>query len=153
MTKQSAKIFYLKEYMDRLSKTDDPAHGGGDGGSGKTPGQRLKNEVLRTCIHTCTTLQWLHETLEDSEWEKAASMKRAAIIYKLPNFTTMLDSCRTKKRATAAQARYLKRIIFAFHDDPIDAEDRHRQALKDTLWELYQYEKLFKEMNMPFPTE
>ncbi|MDP3267046.1 MAG: hypothetical protein Q8M39_09475, partial [Sulfuricurvum sp.] len=118
MTEQNEKIFNWDNYVDRLRKTNDPAYGGGGGGGfGKTPGQLLKDEVLRACIHTCATLQWLHETLEDSEWEKAATLKRAAIIYKLPNFTYMLDSCRAKKKATAAQARYLKQIIFPLHDD------------------------------------
>lgn len=153
MTKQSAKIFYWENYVDRLSKTDDSAHAGGGGGFGKTPGHRLKNEVLRTCIHTCTTLQWLHETLEDSEWEKAATMKRAAIIYKLPNFTSMLDSCRAKKKATAAQKRYLERIILPLHNDQIDAAVELRQALKDPLGKLHYYKLFYKHHNMPFPPD
>lgn len=151
MAKQNAKIFHLEDYRLRLSKTDEPTHGGD--GYGSTPGQRLKKEVLHTCIYTCTTLQWLHETLEDAEWEKAATLKRAAIIYKLPNFTYMLDSCRAKKRATAAQKRYLKQIISPLHDDPMEAAVELRQALNDPLGKLHYYKLLYKQNNMPFPPD
>lgn len=153
MTEQNEKIFNWDNYVDRLRKANAPAHGGGSGGFGKTPGQLLKDEVLRTCIYTCATLQWLHETLEDAEWEKAATLKRAAIIYKLPNFTYMLDSCRAKKRATAAQKRYLERIIFPLHDDQIDAAVELKQALKDPLGKLHYYKLFYKHNNMPFPTD
>jgi hypothetical protein len=145
MAKQNAKIFYWEDYVDRLSKTDALAHGGG-GGFGKTPGQRLKRQTS----HICSILQWFLENLTESEWENAAK-KHSGIPYP-SGFILATNSSRVKKRATPEQEAMLKRIIFAFHD-PIAAEDRLKEALNDPLWELQNYKHLFKMMNRPFPPE
>lgn len=152
MAKQNAKVIYWEDYLDRLStnynsaKTDDPAHGGGGGGFGKTPGQRLKRQTS----HICSILQWFLENLTESEWENAAK-KHSGIPYQ-GDFIYALNSSRVKERATPEQEAMLKRIIFTFHDH-IAAEDRFKEALNDPLWELHNYKQLFKIENRPFPTD
>ena len=153
MTNQNVKVIYWEDYMDRLStnfnsaKTDDPAHGGGGGGYGGTPGQRLKRKISGSC----STFQWFLENLTESEWENAAK-KHSGIPYQ-GDFIYALNSSRVKERATPEQEAMLKRIIFTFHDDPIDAEDRLKVALNDPLWELHIYKQSFEIENRLFPPD
>lgn len=152
MIKKNAKIFYWEDYMSRLENNsnsvdmDDTAHGGG--GFGKTPGQRLRREIA----HTCHIFQWLLENVKDSEWEKAATKRGSGGAFNPYGLIYVINSSREKEKATPAQAGLLKRITFAFHD-PIAAEDRLKEALKDPLWEIHNYKQLFKIENMPFPSE